>query len=200
MKIFFFEGVIGCGKSSILSELKDEYHVMLEPVSEWRGNISVSPQINLLEQFYKDPKKHSFNFQMHVLFSKFNLLTQSLLSGHDLVFAERSHRSDKIFATYAYNRGYISDEEWFTYNVMLKKYENLLSMCDPKYILVKVSPSTAIDRILQRDRKEENTISLEYMLDLDRSHTDEFKCDFSVDNNGNFEDCMLNIKHIIQQY
>ena len=73
------EGNIGAGKSTFLSimsdpvlELQDIIEVVPEPVEQWQSVPSGEggPPINLLDRFYKDPKRYAYTFQHYVLLTR----------------------------------------------------------------------------------------------------------------------------------
>jgi hypothetical protein len=70
---FCVEGNVGAGKSTYLSMINDigkcnEIQVVQEPVEQWR-NVNGE---NLLERFYRDPKRYAFTFQQYVLLTRIN--------------------------------------------------------------------------------------------------------------------------------
>ena len=67
-KIVSIDGNIGAGKSTILAELNNMgYHVFPEDVESWGS---------FLEKLYVDPKRWAFTFQMRVIHSLYNQLTE----------------------------------------------------------------------------------------------------------------------------
>ena len=65
------EGNIGSGKSTLLSKMKylvDPLSIILleEPVDEWLNMID-NANNSILANYYKDPKKYCFSFQIFVL-------------------------------------------------------------------------------------------------------------------------------------
>lgn len=75
------EGNIGAGKSTFLDimsdrslELQDIIEVVPEPVDEWQAVTGVAgagaEPVNLLDRFYKDPKRYAYTFQHYVLLTR----------------------------------------------------------------------------------------------------------------------------------
>ena len=72
------EGNIGAGKSTFLNlmadgslELQDIVEIVPEPVDEWQAVASGdNGPINLLDRFYKDPRRYAYTFQHYVLLTR----------------------------------------------------------------------------------------------------------------------------------
>jgi hypothetical protein len=69
------EGNIAAGKSTLLRLLEDEldYIAVPEPLSKWQGvgaNGTANCGGNLLELFYKDPKRWGYTFQTYAFLSR----------------------------------------------------------------------------------------------------------------------------------
>ena len=69
------EGIIGAGKSTILEKLKQGFqnnkniHFLPEPIESWQKlklthTANADKSCNLLEQFYQDPQKWGFKFEV----------------------------------------------------------------------------------------------------------------------------------------
>ena len=68
--IYSIEGNIGSGKSTFLNLLKvhvPQINVIPEPVAEWQ---KVSQKYNLLDEYYKDPNRWAFTFQINAILSR----------------------------------------------------------------------------------------------------------------------------------
>lgn len=67
--IFSVEGNIGSGKTTLLSLICKEIpqiKIMPEPVADWQ-NIS---KFNLLDQYYKEPHRWAYTFQINAVVSR----------------------------------------------------------------------------------------------------------------------------------
>lgn len=65
------EGNIGCGKSTFLTILMDQFpniRFIQEPVSEWQ-NVG-GKSLNLLDKYYKEPNRWGFTFQIYAIFTR----------------------------------------------------------------------------------------------------------------------------------
>ena len=99
------EGNIGSGKSTfcrllnnVLKTMKPDlkYVVLQEPVDDWM-KIKDKEGVNLLERFYEDQTKYSFQFQMNSFISRANKIVEARNSEElDVIFVERSVFTDKF--------------------------------------------------------------------------------------------------------
>lgn len=169
--IFSIEGLIGCGKSTILDEIQklDPTHgsftVVREPVDEWSAR---------LEKFYKNPKAEALSFQMFVVASRLKTLLRAIEKEKRLehtFILERSIFADRIFAEIA-----IFDAEDFrSYRI----FWQTLMFGWKKYIFpirsyyVNVDIDVCMKRITQRNRKGEQLIKKDYLRRLHCSHINE---------------------------
>lgn len=77
---FTIEGNIGCGKSTFLEILRQkvpEAKWIEEPVSDWQ-NLS-GKNINMLEKYYKEPKRWGFTFQIYAIFTRVQKLHEAMM-------------------------------------------------------------------------------------------------------------------------
>ena len=88
--IISIEGNIGAGKTTLLSLL--QVPVIPEPVSEWTNTAGN----NILEDFYNNPKRWAFTFQLNALYTRVQLW-RNVQKEHpnDLYFSERSPSADR---------------------------------------------------------------------------------------------------------
>lgn len=163
-KIFAIEGNIGSGKSTFLSLLEKEIPnclVILEPVDQWQ-NINGE---NLLEQFYLNPKRWCFTFEIYSLFTKIKKLKEALVSDMEFIFIERSIFSDKAFqqVSYSYKKLDIKEMSILSelYNFFLKDYPGLNGI-----IYINTDLKICMERIKKRGRPEENFLTLDYLNSL----------------------------------
>ena len=92
--IIFIEGNIGSGKTTFLKNLdvnSINSQKIFEPVDQWIES-------GMLKKFYKDPKKHAYEFQLYCLKTRFELFSK-IDNTKDIVFIERSPMCDRyVFA------------------------------------------------------------------------------------------------------
>lgn len=167
------EGNIGCGKSTVLRELRARGHtVFFEPLEDWKY---------IFSPFCQDPKKHCFAFQIQVVASFADQLWQAMQQAKqsnkdNLIFFERSIASAETFVSSAVSNGWISDLEH-------QAYQNLVAATrwDPDmHIFIDVSASTCLDRISQRARPGEGSISIARLNQIKAAHEESNLCAHTV--------------------
>ena len=179
IRIISIEGNIGSGKSTLLAHLKkvfsDKPIVFLkEPVEEWE-KIKDEHNFTMLENFYKDPNKYSFPFQMMAYISRLQLLKEAVERYPDyIILTERSLYTDKlVFAKMLYDTQKI---EYINYQIYLKWFDTFSKDFQvEKIIYVQAEPNICNARILKRSRNGENNISLDYLITCDKYHDDMLK-------------------------
>ena len=158
----FIEGLIGLGKTTLVEYLKKlGYNTESEPLKDLQD-------IGLLEAFYKNPRKYGYLMQ-NTMF----ILKMILIDGieYDIVFIERSPFCDKeCFASLLHDDGFIDEIEWSSYNLWFNKLIKQMEQIDYKFIYLKAEPQICKERIENRGRKGEESISLEYLEKLSKKH------------------------------
>jgi deoxyadenosine/deoxycytidine kinase len=159
--IVSIDGIIGCGKSSLITQLGELFTCFQEPVHEW----------SLLQNFYDDMPRYAAPFQFQVLFS-FHKLYSTFKNVNDKVILERSPWSSKnIFTDMLVNTGHIQTNE---YNLYCNFY-NKLAFTTDMHIYLKVDTGIAYKRILNRNRASERSLKLEYLDALNDKYNDAIK-------------------------
>ena len=157
------EGLIGAGKSTLCRLLQENgLDVATEPVNNWCVTADGVTH-NILEHYYNSPKKYAYVFQTLVLCSRLN---QS--KNFDGI-VERCIWTDKLFAKMQRDLGNMSDVEYAAYS-----YQHTQAALDSpyvdKYIYLKTSVDTCLQRIKQRGRKGEEGIDATYLTHLQKLH------------------------------
>ena len=158
------EGNIGCGKSTFIALLKEEFKdrtdviVLTEPVDEW---LKIKDKDgNILQHYYKDQKAYAFSFQMLAYISRLAILKEALDWGYKYIITERCLDTDKhIFCQMLYDDGFINEIEFQIYN---KWFDEFIIKQEYRTIYLRCDPIIAHQRVQIRSRIEE-TISLEYL-------------------------------------
>ena len=161
---------IGGGKSTLLEllskkeELKPYVELLFEPVERWQdinGN-------NLLNLFYNDPKKYSYIFQTMTIITR--------MESHDradkskLIVGERSWLTDKhVFVNQLHRDSVLSDFEYDCYNEWYNYWTSKAPIDGILYIDTKPDECYRRKHNL-RQRKEEESIPLSYLENLDKRH------------------------------
>lgn len=163
------EGNIGAGKSLFLDRFKDVpgIQILPEPVNKWR-DVKGS---NLLQLMYEDPVRHALTFQTYV---QLTMVEQHLQVGAPVKLMERSLYSARYcFVNNLRNNEKLQQSEvevldaWFQY---LISDESQFRTGVDLIVYMKTEPETAYERLKQRNRGEENLISLQYVKDLHCLH------------------------------
>ena len=177
MLIIFIEGNVAAGKTSLLQNLKNHpklktvrVQYILEPVDKWQEMADNNGK-NLLSHFYTDQKRFAYSFQSYAFLSRVRMMDEINPLAH-LVFIERSVFSDReVFAKNCYEKGMMLDIEWKLYNDwfdwMTKK---CLSGYEYRTIYLKAKPETCLNRLKNRGRVEESSVTLEYLKDIHQKH------------------------------
>jgi deoxyadenosine/deoxycytidine kinase len=167
VKIVSVDGNIGSGKSTFIQDLKtyfkdrEDICFLDEPLDKWKQIIDNDDK-NILENYYLDQKKWGFSFQMMAYISRLSQLKEALnREKYKIIFTERSVESDRnIFAKMLYDEGIIEEIDYKIYNLWFDEFKKDLG--EFKYIYLKTKPSTALARVIKRQRKEEK-IELDYL-------------------------------------
>jgi len=97
--MILFEGNIAAGKSTVGRRLAESglFDFIEEPVGSWQKDFAA----NLLDLFYKDPKRWSFTFQLAAFTTRAKTWTEVLaMTDHQNVVLERSIYCDRyVFAS-----------------------------------------------------------------------------------------------------
>jgi deoxyadenosine/deoxycytidine kinase len=153
------DGIIGCGKSSLMTRLSGDFTCFQEPVHEW----------SLLQNFYEDMTTYAAPFQYQVLFS-FHKLFSTFKNIKDIVIMERCPWSSKnIFTEMLVEAGHIQPLEYEIYSSFYDK----IAFTTDLFIYLKVDTAVAYQRILQRDRAAERSLKLDYLQLLNNKYNKE---------------------------
>lgn len=170
--IISIEGNIGSGKTTQLDLLKDIYKndkkiiFIDEPLDEWQ-NVKGDDGINILQNFYENPKKYACLFQILAFNTRFSQYMTALLNmDATVIIMERSVDADmKVFAN--------MQSENMT-SIQYEVYKKIYDMWSPfiskvNHIYLRTEPSTAFNRMMERNRSEEK-ISLEFIQQCHNYH------------------------------
>lgn len=162
------EGNIASGKSTFLQYLKPKsnFQIHPEPLSLWQ-NVK---NVNLFDEFYSDPKKYGFAFQIYVLLTQIGRNFEP--SNKPVQIYERSVGSSENCFIKAMEQTKAIDK---TMRVVLEKYIEFLNTHfdnnKPDLVIyIKTSPHILLERINSRGRSEERSIDEEYLLILHNLH------------------------------
>ncbi|KAB0790013.1 hypothetical protein PPYR_14905 [Photinus pyralis] len=161
------EGNIGSGKSTFLQHFENhkDVCVLSEPVEMWRNCAGH----NLLANHYENPVKWSFTFQSYIQLTM--LQRHTFVTSKPIKLLERSIFSARYcFIEQLFRRGTLEApsvsvlNEWFKY--VITKFDVSVDLI----VYLRTSPEVVYERVLTRNRKEEQSVSLQYLKDLHDLH------------------------------
>ena len=159
-KYIVVAGNIGVGKSTLVRLLCERmgWDPFYEPVTE-------NPY---LADFYGDMDTWGFHSQVFFLAHRLQI-QQSILKHPGSVIQDRSIYEDaEIFALNLFLQGHLSQRDYDTYQALYQSLNDFLPPPD-LVIYLRASESTLLNRILQRNRDYEQSISHEYLTPLKRA-------------------------------
>ncbi|RWS14560.1 hypothetical protein B4U79_15446, partial [Dinothrombium tinctorium] len=168
------EGNIGSGKTTFLEyfqrECGSKVQTFREPVHKW---LNLSGH-NLLDLMYKEPKRWSFAFQQYVQLTMFQMHKEASEFSDDkccVKMIERSLLSARYcFVENLYENELLHDVE---YKIIDEWFKELMKDKCTKldYIIyLRTSPEVCYQRVKQRFRREEETLTMEYLKNLHQLH------------------------------
>ncbi|MBI2353087.1 deoxynucleoside kinase [Candidatus Dependentiae bacterium] len=175
VKTIYIEGNVGAGKSTFLNIVKKnvDVQVIYEPHELWE-NVD---GFNLLEQFFLDQKRWAFTLQHYVMITRIDQLkrAQSFIHGRRFECIERSVFSGRYcFGQTLFEMEKMSHLEWALYEILWKRDVNG-SVADPAgFVYLRTPAALCYERIKQRGRTAENSITLSYLQQLEKKHDEWF--------------------------
>ncbi|MFL2983322.1 MAG: deoxynucleoside kinase [Candidatus Neomarinimicrobiota bacterium] len=154
-------GNIGVGKTTFTK--------LMSECCGWIPFYEVVSDNPYLSDFYDDMKRWSFNLQIYFLHKRF-VMHQEMSKSSIGVIQDRTIYEDKeIFAKNLHKIGKMSDRDWVNYQGLFKVMAPYLKK--PNLIIyLKASTDTLLNRIKNRGRIYENSISPEYIHNLNISY------------------------------
>jgi len=187
-KWFLVEGNIGCGKTTLLDKLEENnnFEVIREPVDLWL-QIKGSDKKNLLQQFYEDPERYAYLFQTMVFKTRLESLDHQQTK--PFRFSERSIWTDRyVFGKSCINSKKMNDLETNSYNFWFNWLGDKFFNKPDGIIYLRTDPDKCLNRIHERARHEESTVSLKYLNEIHDYH-EKWLCEWKqtpiliIDNN-----------------
>ncbi|RDD45293.1 Thymidine kinase 2, mitochondrial [Trichoplax sp. H2] len=157
------EGNIASGKSTFLKRLESnpQVEVLAEPLEKWQdlgGD-------NLIHKMYEDPARWGYLFQNYVLLTMMDV--HNAKQQVPFCVLERSAYSARYcFVENLYKSGLLNNMEYKCY---VEWFDFLMQNCKPKLDLIvylRATPEVCYSRLKARGRKEEETVSLDYLNDI----------------------------------
>lgn len=170
-RTFIIEGNIGAGKSTFLKIVKQYLNVqaVVEPHEQWQNVVEGH---NLLDNFYRDPKRWAYTFQSYAFVSRLmNQQAHARINPYTAQVLERSVFSDRYcFAYNAYELSYMNALEWKIYTEWFTWLVDMYMTLPDGFIYLRTKPSVCYERLKKRNRHEESTVSLEYITRIHEKH------------------------------
>jgi len=165
--MFFLEGNIGTGKSTLLKKLEDEgIQVVYEPVNEW-SKIKNKNGKNILEEFYTNQTRYAYTFQSIA----FRTHIKNIKYSDKNSVVERSIFTHKnVFAKTCYENGLMNELEWNDYISWFEWLSEEFDIKSGGYIYLQADPKISYERITKRNRDGEGTITFDYINELHKKH------------------------------
>lgn len=172
MKSFnvIIEGNIGAGKSTLLSALKYEPHYVVwpEPIDVWCNTFLNGK--NVLEQIYVEPEIYGCVAQQVILNS---LYTRDLIA-HSAnfnknrinIFERGFNSAVNVFAQQMKADGNINSSQFSIIEKLAATYCKITPIEIDAYIFIDLNPKVIMERIGNRNRFEEATVSKQYIDNL----------------------------------
>lgn len=171
-KIYFIEGGIGAGKSTLGAALAETglASFVPEPVRLWQTKFDE----NILDLFYGDSKRWAFAFQLAAFTTRAKTYAEIIeLADHSTIFLERSIYSDRrVFAESLLEQGLMTVTEFQIYEAMWEWTATRWCVIPDKIIYIRTPAEVCLERIETRARGEETGITLDYLLHLEQKHDD----------------------------
>ena len=173
--VVIVEGIIGAGKSSLSRELGralgSDTLILMEPDEAGGEN-------PYLSDFYGDPTRWAFVMQAHLLQARYRMHLHAqwhAMNGKGHAVLDRSYFGDTCFARLQVKSGAMFQREFETYRSLYHAMTATVLLPNVCVRLL-VSPVIALDRVQRRmeqreGRRCESTISLQYLVDLDKEIT-----------------------------
>jgi deoxyadenosine/deoxycytidine kinase len=154
-------GNIGVGKTTLAQRLSEKFG--------WEVYYESVINNPYLDDFYRDMKRWSFNLQMYFLSHRFRTLKSIANSQMSAVQDRTIYEDVEIFAKSLFEQGFMTDRDYKTYRELF--YDMMPYIPSPDVIIyLRASAPTLLDRIRNRGRGFEKTISKEYILYLNNSY------------------------------
>jgi len=174
-RIFFIEGNIGSGKSTLIANMRERLGstgvtFIPEPVQEWVSFRDEKSGADIIELYYSDPEKYAMLFQNIIVQSKVKILLDLLVSDAaeaSVYIMERSFFSDyNVFVKMMRNASQLERN-------VFQKWQDMCSAALSKagyeihFFYVDADIDACLERVERRARHGEASIDFEYLQTVD---------------------------------
>lgn len=174
--IIVIDGIIGAGKSTLISvlyklllEMGYKVTIVREPVEKW-------VQSGILQQFYDDKKRWAYTFQTVAFMDRIlaNKKAYEENPDTDIFIMERSWFTDPVFMDMLHDEGYVTEKEMALYKEWCN-FWNLVIPFSPDYFLyLRPELDICMDRVCERNRDGESAVDKQYQQALLNKHDELF--------------------------
>jgi deoxyadenosine/deoxycytidine kinase len=156
-------GNIGVGKTELTDRLAAElgWKVYYEPVIN-------NPY---LDPFYQDMERWSFHLQIYFLSERFKAQVKIGEAGEAFIQDRTIYEDAEIFARTLHQQGSMTTVDFENYTALFEILTSYLRRPD-LIIYLHASPDTLLERIAQRGRESEKTITRDYLARLGSAYDD----------------------------
>lgn len=161
--VYFLDGLIGVGKSSVLNELKkkhSELKVYCEPIIDYQYCSGANPLLD----FYLNLTGSAFRFQLIALMANYENFELSRSANCKSIVERSVDSSFNVFTKTLYDSGSLTSIE---FRIIEKLYNLLHFECKKNIIYLKGSPALCLKRIRERARVEEKGLTIKYLELID---------------------------------
>ncbi|MBP5710297.1 MAG: deoxynucleoside kinase [Bacteroidales bacterium] len=156
-------GNIGSGKTTLTTMLAKHYG--WEPMFE---SVDNNPY---LASFYEDMQRWSFNLQVYFLNNRFRQVVDIRRGGKDVIQDRTIYEDANIFAPNLHDMGLMPTRDFENYASLFELMCQFLKGPD-LLIYLRASVSTLVEQIAKRGRDYENSISIDYLTNLNKRYED----------------------------
>jgi deoxyadenosine/deoxycytidine kinase len=150
-------GNIGSGKTTLTALLAEHY--------KWEAHYENADNNPYLDDFYNDMLSWSFNLQIYFLNERFGHIQEIRKSGLSVIQDRTIYEDANIFAANLYSMGLMSGRDYSTYRAL---FDKIIAFNPPPDLLIylRANVPTLIKQIRKRGRPYEESISLDYLSNL----------------------------------
>ena len=166
MNMVIVEGLIGAGKTTFVRAVAERYK---EKIATFFEAVDDNPY---LSKFYKEPGKYALVMQFWLMSKRYQQHlngVKEVWSNKKISLFDRSIYGDRVFLETLHRDGFISEQDYNTYNLMRDQMFRTLLV--PQYMIwLDAKPKVCLERIKIRSRDCETTITIEYLEKLQETY------------------------------
>jgi len=168
--MFIVEGNIGTGKTTFLKTLQQSLpHVVvaLESVDYWQNE---SNSQSILQNFYQSPQRWAYSMETIALKTRIQEHIKQQSSPFIHIVERSIYSGYHCFARNSFEQGFLTQLEWNIYQEWFNFLTSKQCQAPTGFIYLQADPTLSYDRTVTRNRKGEETIPLQYLLQIHNKH------------------------------